>query len=88
MRPDLEKRSREQLLALYEIGRAINSTLELEDVLDRILEMTLGLFQAEAGSIMLLQDRVLTIAVARGLAAQIVAETRVPLGEGIAGWVA
>ncbi|MGE0491799.1 MAG: ATP-binding protein [Vulcanimicrobiota bacterium] len=88
MRPDLEKRPREQLLALYEIGRAINSTLELEDVLDRILEMTLGLFHAEAGSIMLRQDDVLTIAVARGLTATIVAETRVPIGEGIAGWVA
>ncbi|MBI3925907.1 MAG: GAF domain-containing protein [Armatimonadetes bacterium] len=80
-------RSREQLLALYEISRAIN-TLDVDSVLDRILEMALKIFKAEAGSVMLLENDILTIAGARGLAAEIVASTRVPLGEGIAGWVA
>src|SRR5688572_26986760 len=85
-----ENRSREQLLALFEISKAVNSTLELEDVLDHILGMTLPLFAAEAGSIMLLDEpsQLLHIAAARGLAADIVEKTSVRVGEGIAGWVA
>ncbi len=83
-----ELRSREQLAALYEIGRAVNSTLEPGEVLNLILGMTLDLFQAEAGSIMLLQDGVLRIRCARGLPEEVVRNTEVPLGQGIAGWVA
>jgi PAS domain S-box-containing protein len=83
-----ERRSRDQLVALYEIGRALNSTLELGEVLSRILEMLLPLFEAEAGSIMLAEEDVLTIGAATGLSPEIIARTRVKRGEGIAGWVA
>jgi PAS domain S-box-containing protein len=83
-----ENRPREQLAALYEIGRALNSTLEPDEVLDLILGMTLDLFQADAGSIMLIQDDHLRIRRARGLSPEVVEKTRVPLGQGIAGWVA
>ena len=87
---EAENRSREQLLALYEISKAVNSTLELDDVLDHILAMTLEHFTGEAGSIMLLDEssQMLRIAVARGLAPDIVEKTAVRVGEGIAGWVA
>ncbi|MCE1248076.1 MAG: ATP-binding protein [Firmicutes bacterium] len=82
--------SREQeLLALYEIGKAVNSTLDLDKVLNIIISETIGLFQADAGSIMLLNaDNELTIKAAQGLTDDIVKNTRVRPGEGIAGWVA
>lgn len=85
---ELDSRPREQLAALYEIARAVNSTLELSEVLDRILGMVLDLFEAEAGSIMLLQDGKLRIRCSRGLPPEVVETTEVALGEGIAGWVA
>ncbi len=88
MKVEHDLRSREQLAALYEISRAVNSTLEVGEVLDAILGMTLDLFQAEAGSIMLLQDGVLRIRCARGLSEEVIRTTEVPLGQGIAGWVA
>ncbi len=88
MTTEHDLRSREQLAALYEISRAVNSTLEVGEVLDTILGMTLDLFQAEAGSIMLLQDGVLRIRCARGLSEEVIGRTEVPLGQGIAGWVA
>lgn len=83
-----EPRSRDQLVALYEIGRALNSTLQLGEVLERILAMLLPLFEAEAGSIMLAEEDVLTIGAAVGLSPEIIQSTRVKRGEGIAGWVA
>lgn len=79
----------EELSKLYEITRAINSTLDLKTVLELILKLTNELFKAQAGSIMLLNsDASLTIEAAHGLSDEIVATTRVRLGEGIAGWVA
>lgn len=86
--PELDNRPREQLGALYEIGRTVNSSLELPEVLDGILGMTLQLFAAEAGSIMLLTGGRLRIEAARGLPEEVVQSTETPLGDGIAGWVA
>lgn len=83
-----DSRSVEQLAALIRIGRAVSSTLELNEVLDRILSELLSLFDAEAGSVMLLRNGALRIRRAIGLSDEIVASTVVPLGQGIAGNVA
>ena len=81
--------SEQELLALYEIGKAVNSTLDLDEVLNQIIKETSKLFKADAASIMLLnEDRELTIRAAQGLPGEIVRNTKVQLGEGIAGWVA
>lgn len=64
------------------------SALELDRVLELILTEARKLFKAEAGSIMLLQDEFLQIRKAVGLSPEIIAKTRVRLGEGIAGSVA
>ncbi|HXE71140.1 MAG TPA: ATP-binding protein [Candidatus Nitrosotenuis sp.] len=77
-----------QAEALCQIARALNSTLELPEILDRILGMTLDLFAAQAGSILLLEEGCLRIAAARGLSPEVVERTRLLPGEGIAGWVA
>ncbi|MFP4498149.1 MAG: ATP-binding protein [Vulcanimicrobiota bacterium] len=77
-----------ELLALFEIGKAVNSTLDLDKVLDIILRETLSLFEAEAGSVMMANEKgFLKIRVARGLPEEIVKKTVVKPGEGIAGWV-
>lgn len=88
MTPDGLRRTREHLDALYNISRVLNSTLQVESVLQNMLDMVLEIFEADAGSVMLVRGDVLTIEVCQGLAPEIVAATRQPLGVGIAGWVA
>jgi signal transduction histidine kinase len=87
-RPIEKSRTKGQLAALYRISRALNSALEVHDVLQTMLDMVLDIFQADAGSVMLEQDGFLTIKVSRGLDPKIVKKTRQKLGTGIAGWVA
>lgn len=78
----------EQLEALYNISKALNSTLDVQEVLQTMLDMALDIFDADAGSVMLESEGYLTIHVSRGLDPGIVAKTRQKLGVGIAGWVA
>jgi len=78
-----------ELLALYEIGKAINSTLKLSEVLDIIMELTMKHLSAEAGSIMLLNERLeLVVAVAHGLDKDKIRDEVVKMGEKISGKVA
>ena len=84
----LESRIRE-LNAILRAGRAVASTLSLEDVLELILHSAKELLDATEGSVMLLDDEkeMLHIAASIGLSDDV---TRHPiaLGEGVAGWVA
>ena len=79
-----------ELTALNTLAFALGSSIELDAVLDRALEQVVAVTGADTGSILLLDDagQVLTIASSRGIEAGIVASTRIPVGEGIAGWVA
>ncbi len=81
-------RTKEQLEALYLISRTLNSTLEVEEVLRKMLDLVLDRFEADAGSVMLERDGFLTIEVSQGLDPDIVSSTRQEVGTGIAGWVA
>lgn len=78
------------LAGLYEVGSVISSTIELEEVLKKVLDQAISLLEAENGSLMLLDEvsSELKMLVAQGLDEQIVTSTRVTLGEGISGWVA
>ncbi len=80
----------ERLEHLTELTRHINSTLELEKLLDNMLQISTDMLQAEAGSILLLdEDRdELIFAAATGEKKDKLKDIRVPVGEGIAGWVA
>ncbi len=84
----LEHNGKDQLEALFNVSKALNSALEVQEVLQTMLGMVLDTFQADAGSVMLLHDGFLTIEVSRGLEPAIVANTRQKVGTGIAGWVA
>lgn len=86
---DLRRRSAE-LDAIYEIGATLTGTLDLDRLIDQILDTAIAQVGARKGCVMLLSETrdYLTIAKARGLSEEIVAETKVPMGEGISGWVA
>jgi sigma-B regulation protein RsbU (phosphoserine phosphatase) len=73
---------------LYSIGRVLASSMDLDTRLDRVVEHAMKLLGADRGSIMLLDEDTgeLVVKASRGLDTS--RKFRVPLGEGIAGWVA
>jgi diguanylate cyclase (GGDEF)-like protein len=75
-----------EITALLDAGRAVNSALELEQVLAAILRGSLELLPANVGSIMLLEGEELVVAAAVGRDDAIGA--RLPIGDGVAGHVA
>jgi signal transduction histidine kinase/DNA-binding response OmpR family regulator len=79
-----------ELATLFEISKTININTDIESLLAKILDSALEIVKARKGSILLLDEntRELTIRAARGLSAEVIKNTRIPLGEGIAGRVA
>jgi two-component system, NtrC family, sensor histidine kinase KinB len=78
------------MTALAESAAALNTSLRLDDVLQRILEQISNALQVEAVSLALLDPASdeLEFRAATGSAAQDVIGTRLKIGQGIAGWVA
>lgn len=78
------------LEALYQLGRILNSSLSLDEILPTALTQTLDLLQAKTASVMLLDERgeELRIRLAHGLSQEIVEKTTVKLGERVSGRVA
>lgn len=78
------------LSTLFQISKAINSSLDLKKVLEQIIEAVTRLLKVEVCSIMRLDpsDGSLRIMAAIGLEPAVVREARVPVGEGISGHVA
>ncbi len=73
--------------ALFNAGKALNSVLDLDDVLDAILANALDLLGGATGSVMLVEDEEsLRVVAVRG--SRLARDARVKLGESIAGRVA
>lgn len=51
------KKSKDQLSVLYQVSRAISSTLKLDDILQTILDFSIKISGAGRGSIMLLDKK-------------------------------
>jgi len=93
---EVEKTERElkfavdELSILYEISDALTSTLNLGEMLMLIVRNALKSFSAQVVSIMMLdrEKKELSISFAEGLNEEIIKETRVKMGEGVAGRVA
>ncbi len=85
---DLDLRM-EHLQTLFEVGKAISSILDRNQLQHTILETVVKVMRADKGSLMLLDDneKTLTIGVAMGLTDEVIQKTRVGLGEPIAGYV-
>lgn len=79
-----------ELSALNKVARAIQSTLDLSELLQIALQQTVQVTDADTGSIMLVQPGTDTmkIAAAHGLSGDIVDAAAVTVGAGVAGWVA
>jgi serine phosphatase RsbU (regulator of sigma subunit) len=75
---------------LIEATKSLNSTLDLNKLLDILVDITLGLVDAERGTVYVLdaQRQELWTRVAKGLDTSGRVTIRLPLGKGIAGYVA
>ncbi|MBW2270117.1 MAG: GAF domain-containing protein [Deltaproteobacteria bacterium] len=82
-------RKAELLQALHEIVESYNLTVDPEDLFRRMLEIAIGVTDADGGSLMLLdpERRELRVRMAVGLERELWDKIRVPVGEGIAGRV-
>lgn len=81
---------RDQLSALREIGRALNSAWALDPTLDLISRKTTELMGVDSCSIYLLQPdgKQMVLKATTGLAHEAVGVARLGLGEGLTGWAA
>ncbi len=79
-----------QLAVLNEVSASITSSLDLRTVLNTIMQKAVEILEAEAGSLLLVDEKAqeLVFEVILGPAAAKLANTRLPLGAGIVGAVA
>ncbi len=78
-----------ELEIMLETARDLTSLLSTQKIIERLLDRILKHLNSEIGSVLALdEDEQLRIMVARGLPDDVVAETRVAIGEGISGFVA
>ena len=86
---DLSKKLVE-IQMMNETFRDMNSTLDLDEVLKKIITRVTYCIEAELGSVMFIdeENNELYIAAAAGLSDEIIKSVRTPVGSGISGWVA
>ena len=70
---------------LLRVSQEFNSTLDLETLLPRILEETLGLLGAEMGSIWVLEGEALRCLISAGEIGAALVGVELPLGAGLVG---
>ncbi len=84
-----DRRKLKEIVALYEISKAIFASIEMDDLLKTIIDITIKVLRADEASVMLFnEERELYIAVSQGINPKIQGETRLAIGERIAGFVA
>ncbi len=80
----------DHLRVFHDVARALTSSLELEEILGAIMEKMAQFFGPERWSLLMVDETSgeLYYAIAVGENAESLNGLRVPLGEGVAGWVA
>lgn len=86
---DESQRQVQALVALADTARVVTESLELDEVLQRILSQTLQTLEVEAASLAILDEKTdeLEFKVTRGERADAVQGLRLKRGQGITGWV-
>ena len=86
----IESRQMDHLRVFHDVARALTSSLELEEILGAIMDKMAQFFGPERWSLLMVDDTSgeLYYAIAVGENAESLRGLRVPLGEGVAGWVA
>jgi signal transduction histidine kinase len=80
----------DQIHLLYQISQAITSTLDLKSVFNQTTELAASILKAKAATLFSIdmKQRELVFMVAKGSAAQVLEEKRIPITQGVVGWVA
>jgi signal transduction histidine kinase/GAF domain-containing protein len=80
----------QELAFLNEVGRTMTSSLDLEQILTTVMKETALVLKTEAGSVLLLdkEGNELVFEAAVGSRSEKLKGLRLPLGQGVAGWVA
>jgi diguanylate cyclase (GGDEF)-like protein len=86
----IESRQMDHLRVFHDVARALTSSLELEEILGAIMDKMAQFFGPERWSMLMVDDKAgeLYYAIAVGENTESLKGLRVPLGEGVAGWVA
>jgi len=86
---DQSQRQMRAMVALAETARVVSASLDLNEVLQRILSQTMSTLDVEAASLALIDEETgsLEFQVASGVGAESMVGIRLERGEGIAGWV-
>jgi diguanylate cyclase (GGDEF)-like protein len=86
----IESRQMDHLRVFHDVARALTSSLELEEILGAIMDKMAQFFGPERWSMLMVDEKSgeLYYAIAVGENAESLKGLRVPLGEGVAGWVA
>ena len=86
----IESRQMDHLRVFHDVARALTSSLELEEILGAIMDKMAQFFGPERWSMLMVDDKCgeLYYAIAVGENTESLKGLRVPLGEGVAGWVA
>ena len=89
---DLEQSQRRlnQMRVFYQVGQALVTTFDIKRLLSDTMQLAANVIDAGASSIMLIDDdsQELVFEVSHGSRSQMLRRQRIPLDEGIAGWVA
>src|SRR4029077_3011058 len=83
-------RQNQELTIFHDVAKALTSSLDLDSILQTIMEKMAEYFRPETWSLLMVDEQKndLYFAIAVGAAAEVLANARVKVGEGIAGWVA
>ena len=86
----IESKQMDHLRVFHDVARALTQTLELEDILRTIMDKMAQFFGPERWSMLMVDEKAqqLYYAIAIGEDAETLKTLRIPLGEGVAGWVA
>ncbi|MEM7348272.1 MAG: GAF domain-containing protein, partial [Chloroflexota bacterium] len=87
---ELSNQRLNQLGVLYQVGQALVTTFDIQKLLSDTMQLAANVIDAGAASIMLTDDEKeqLIFEVSHGSRAKVLRQQRIPLDEGIAGWVA
>ena len=85
-----ERREAGELAVFQELGKALTSSLQLDQVLSTIMEKIEEFLRPDTWSLLLLDEakQELYFELAVGMASTALKDVRIPIGQGIAGWVA
>ena len=86
----IDSRQMDHLRVFHDVARTVTASLNLEEILRAIMEKMAGFFGPERWSLLLVDEarESLYYAIAVGENQQTLEGLRVPMGEGVAGWVA